>query len=548
MSDWTPCAQFAKGWQDATVPDDECARFFKSIGITLTPKQYDFITCPADDVGMGGARGGAKSYGVVYDWLWHDHQHGENANGMVFRRERTQLVEFIAEATKIFNRVNTIIAPEPKSPKWQWHARDSFFESPNGSRLRFVYLDKDADADKYQSGNMTRLYIEERGTFPREKPLNMIMGILRSGVGVPAQMKSTFNPGGVGHQHCKERYRLHDKIPKGYVIFTTEEGGSRCFIPSKLRDNPHLGEPYIRMLRAACAGNEALLNAWLDGDWDVIEGAFFNAWSGQHVIPEFDIPSDWLRFRSIRWGSARPLSVGWWAVVGDGWPIRGGDFRDDESAHAKTRGERDDEQRVASPPRGSLIRYREWYAQKSPGSNEGLKLTAEQIAEGIRERTPQGERIFYTVANPQIWDTDGGPSLAERFARAGLPCIPGDDKTSKELGHAGGWDELRARLVGREGTPAIFCFTNCPDSVRTIPALQHDRDHPEEIDGESEANPAHDWRYAVNSRPWVFAPPKPKIPDGVGFYADENGVTKSTLTVRQIIDRMQKKRLAEEMD
>ena len=290
MTDWTPCAQHAKGWADATVPDDECSRFLKSVGFTPTPKQYDFITCPADDVGFGGARGGAKSRGVVGDWLWHDHQYGDNANGFVFRRERTQLTEFINEATKVFNGVNAIIAQEPKTPKWQWHARDSFFESPNGSRLRFVYLDKDADADKYQSGNFTRIYVEERGTFPRERPLNQILGILRSGAGVPCQHKSTFNPGGVGHLHCKERYRLHDQYPLGYKIFTTAEGDTRCFIPSRLRDNPHLGASYVNTLRAACAGNEALLQAWLDGDWSMLEGAFFNSWSGQHVLEEFAIP------------------------------------------------------------------------------------------------------------------------------------------------------------------------------------------------------------------------------------------------------------------
>lgn len=521
--DWQPCAQFSSGWQDAKVPDTACSNFLRSIGFDPTPKQYDFITCPADDVGFGGARGGAKSQGVVGDWLWHDHQYGEAANGAVFRRERTQLTEFINEASKIFERVNSTIT-EPKARKWKWHALDKYFESPNGSRLKFVYLDNDADADKHQSGNFTRLYIEERGTFPRERPLNMVLGTLRSGSGVPCQQKSTFNPGGVGHGHCKERYRLYEQFPRGYEIFKTAEGDTRCFIPSRLRDNPYLGESYIRTLRAACAGNESLLNAWLDGDWSVVEGSFFHEWRNQHVIAPFDIPPDWLRFRSFAWGSAKPSSVGWWAVAPKDFrcesasggergdvPIRRSENSDGDNGLGS---ESDSADRGGNfVPKGAIIRYREWYAQKSTGSAEGLKLTAEQIADGIKQRDGD-DKIVYSVASPQIFLTKGGPSIAERMARRGVGFLPGDDARVSGYGHLGGWDQVRARLVGRDGVPAIFCFTNCADSVRTLPALQHDRDEPEEIDDESEAAAAHDWRFACMSRPWspaVEKPVKPKL-------------------------------------
>ena len=40
---------------------------------------------------------------------------------------------------------------------WRW---------PNGARLRFAYLERDADADAYQGHSYTRVYVEELGTFP----------------------------------------------------------------------------------------------------------------------------------------------------------------------------------------------------------------------------------------------------------------------------------------------------------------------------------------------------------------------------------------------
>jgi hypothetical protein len=44
----------------------------------------------------------------------------------------------------------------------------------------------------------------------------------------------------------------------------------------------------------------------------------------------------------------------------------------------------------------------------------------------------------------------------------------------------GGWDQLRARLVGDgEGRAMIVTFATCVDSIRTIPFLQHDPDRAE---------------------------------------------------------------------
>ena len=44
--------------------------------------------------------------------------------------------------------------------------------------------------------------------------------------------------------------------------------------------------------------------------------AFFDCWEAKrHVVAPFAIPPDWLRFRSMDWGSASPFSVGWWESV-----------------------------------------------------------------------------------------------------------------------------------------------------------------------------------------------------------------------------------------
>lgn len=61
---------------------------------------------------------------------------------------------------------------------------------------------------------------------------------------------------------------------------------------------------------------------------------------------------------------------------------------------------------------------------------------------------------------------------------------------------------MRARIMG-EDTPMLVVFSTCTDFIRTVPVLQHDEDHPEDIDTESEDHAGDEGRYACMSRPWI---------------------------------------------
>lgn len=445
-------------------------------------RQAAFITCPADDVGFGGARGGGKSDGVVGDWADHEERYGEHAIGMAFRRERTQLTELIERAKQVLKPIGH-----------QWHEQDKYFRGPKGGRLRFTYLENDSDADAYQGHSYTRLYPEEMGTFPSETPINKLQATLRSGHGVPCQLKGTCNPGGAGHQWVKARYKL-DTHPKGFELFEYEFTNpftkkkikkTRIFIPSRVTDNKYLGDDYVANLQMV--GNAQLVRAWLEGDWSVIEGAFFPEFSeARHVVAPFPVPDTWLRFRSADWGSFRPFSVGWWAVAGDDFSLRGG----------------------SKIPRGALVRYREWYGASAP--NVGLKLPAEDVADGIVERERHEPRdiegksaVTYGVLDPAAFASDGGPSIAERMARRQVFFRRADNARVSQRGAMGGWDQLRSRLIGDGERPMIYFFSTCRDTIRTLPALQHDQNKPEDVDTDAEDHAPDEVRYACMSRPYV---------------------------------------------
>jgi hypothetical protein len=258
-------------------------------------------------------------------------------------------------------------------------------------------------------------------------------------------------------------------------------------IPSRIQDNRIMldGDPgYVDRLRMV--GSKALVKAWLEGDWSAVEGAFFDCWDeGKHVLDPFALPEHWLRFRAMDWGYAAPFSVGWWAVVG-------------EDLYAQDRW----------LPRGALLRYREWYGADK--SHKGLRLTAEQVAEGIKAR--ESEPISYGVIDPAAWSEDGGPSIAERMFQKGVPMRRADNARVGKEGHLGGWDQMRSRLVGQDGNPMLFVFSTCRDFIRTVPVLQHDPDKAEDLDTEAEDHVADEARYACMSRPWVREGPKAKKP------------------------------------
>lgn len=411
-----------------------------------SPSQRALIECPVFEVFFGGARGGGKTDGMLGDFVVHAEQYGEHAIGLMVRRTRTELIETIERSKVLYPSLGAI-----------YHSQEGMWRFANGARLRFAYLERDSDADAYQGHSYTRVYVEEIGNFPSQAPIMKLMATLRSGAGVPCRFRATGNPGGAGHQWVKARYI--DPAPKGWKV-TTEGNRERVFIPSHVGDNPHLAADYVDNLRMS--GSPELVRAWLEGDWNVIAGAFFPEFGPHHIIPARSLPDMWPRFRSADWGSARPFSVGWWAIS-DG--------------------------QLSGLPRGALVRYREWYGWNGK-PNEGLKLTAEEVGAGILERDA-GENIQNgaSVLDPAAFANDGGPSIAERIhAGSGrkVDFRRADNRRIARLGAMGGWDQVRGRLKGEDGRPMIYFMDNCIHAIRTLPALQHDELKPEDVDTEAE--------------------------------------------------------------
>ncbi len=459
------------------------------INLNLHNRQGEAFSSLANEVLYGGAAGGGKSHLMrACAVLWCSSIPGLQV--YLFRRIRDDLVKNHMEGPNGFRAmlagwVNcgfvTIVEDEIRF----W----------NGSKIYLCHCKDEKDIYKYQGAEIHVLLIDELTHFTDTMYRFLRNRVRMVGIDIPSQYKDLFprvlcgaNPGNIGHLWVKNTF-----VDKGeYEIYRaskTEGGMLRQYIPARLEDNPSMTEDdpdYENRLEGL--GSPELVKAMRWGDWDVIEGAFFSEWDKQkHVIDPFPIPDSWLRFRSADWGSAKPFSVGWWTVVEDDFIHNG-----------------------ATIPRGAIIRYREWYGCEEGKPNKGLKLTAEEVGAGIKERDGK-ENITYGVIDPATFAEDGGPSIVERMRTPGSWWKRADNKRIAQRGALGGWDMMRNRLKGeKDGPPMIYVFKTCKDSIRTIPALQHDKNRAEDLDTDMEDHAADEWRYACMSRPWIPGPVESK--------------------------------------
>src|SRR6201996_882684 len=455
----------------------------------------------ASELFYGGERGGGKSdfqLGYQEDGAlrW-----GAGWRGIMFRKTYPELEELQSRAMEIFPASGaqfktTQSADYPFSNTWYW---------PNGATVKMRYIENEKDYGRYHGHQYTGISFDEVTEYATPSGLLRMLSTLRSAAGVPCTVRLTGNPGGVGHSWVKSRYI--DVCPPRTPFVDPETGFTRMFIPSRLADNQILldNDPQYRSrILAATSGNDALRKAWLEGDWNIVAGAFFDCWRPAMVIEPFTVPDSWMRFRSGDWGSARPFSFHWWTVVREPF------------IHPTTK------QLI---PRDAMIAYREWYGCEDPAKqpNTGIKMPPEEVGREIArlDALEPGIKITYGVLDPAAFASDGGPSIAERiYTGSGNKVLfrRADNKRVATVGAMGGWDQMRSRMSGEDGVPMLYFFDTCRDAIRTIPLLQHDSSHVEDIDTDMEDHAGDDVRYACMSRP--YNPPLPIPPAKPRFLAD----------------------------
>jgi hypothetical protein len=315
------------------------------------------------------------------------------------------------------------------------------------------------------------------------------------GLWVPDEWKGMFprvlagsNPGGIGHNFVKKTF-ITPAEPFQIVQQPASEGGFlRQYIPAKLDDNPTMAEndpDYINRLEGL--GNAALVKAMRDGDWNIVAGgALDDVWTDRVKRPRFAIPAGWRLDRSLDWGSAKPFSVLWYAEC-DGTEATLPDGR------------------KWAPPAGTIIVIHEWYGAR--GVNEGLKMSAKQVARGIidMEQSLVSGKWVMKMPSPgpadnAIADTQNPktPTIADDMATKGVRWERSDKSPGSRIN---GLELLRTRIweasKDHPEEPALYIFDHCRNLLEHLPVLQRDAKKPEDVDSSQEDHDYDSLRYRV---------------------------------------------------
>lgn len=339
-----------------------------------------------------------------------------------------------------------------------------------GSTIEFGYCDSESDVTQYQSAEYDCIRFDELTHFT-EFMYTYLISRIRGVNPFPKQIKSSTNPGGVGHAWVKARFI--DEHEPG-EMWTDDLGRARIFIPAKVQENKFLMEADPKYIQRLEQLPENQKKALLYGDWEIFEGQFFSEFRNNtdgyldrkftHICEPFPIPRSWTRYRSFDWGYSKPFSVQWWAVDND------------DVAYL----------------------YREWYGCTGE-PDVGLRLTPDEVAKRIaeieRELEPQG--VFIDgIADPAIWDVQTGESIAEVMARNNVHFRKADNKRIV------GWVQVRERLkFDEEGRSAMYIFKTCRHMIRTMPMQIHDEHKPEDLDTKLEDHALDSTRYFCMARP-----------------------------------------------
>lgn len=384
--------------------------------LKITKKQKSFIDATETEVLFGGAAGGGKSYGQMVDALLFALKHPRSRQ-LILRRTFSELEKsLIRTALSLYPREIFTLNSSTHTGKFK-----------NGSVVDFGYCATENDVYQYQSAEYDVIRFDELTHFTEGQYVYLISRV-RGANPYPKQIKSSTNPGGIGHGWVKSRFI--DPAPP-CTDFLGTDGMKRIFIPSLLDDNDFLisSDPYYKKRLLALPERER--KALLYGDWNIFEGQYFTEFSAkEHIVEPFEIPSGWRKYRTLDYGLDR-LAVLWIAVA----------------------------------PDGTAYVYREYCESNLPIS---------AAAEAICKRTPVGEDIYATLAPPDLW----ARSQETGKTKAGLFSEYGVNFTKTSNNRESGWLALKELLSTARGVPRLRIFNCCTEIIRCLPALTVDKLRP----------------------------------------------------------------------
>src|SRR5271155_1719294 len=467
------------------------------------PRQREFHESKAKYRLFGGAAGPGKTKALLWEAICQATE-VDGSDTLLLRRSYPEL-----EASLLSQFRRDVPSSEYKSYNEAKHV----VTWKNGSTTRFGYCRNESDVYQYQGAEFLFIGVDELTHFTL-KQWQFLTSRNRCPIpGSKCSMAGATNPGNIGHAWVKSLWVDH-KPPANFEQTDFYNPNDYEFIRAWLSDNPIYANDadYRHTLEVL---PEHLRKAFLDGDWNVFAGQYFDIFDyGRHTARPEDIRLEawWPRWISIDWGFQHPSAVYWHCAV---------------PATVESRKLIADRRTPQSTPSSSavscelsavgsqIVTYREFLQNG---------LSPRMLAQGIAERSGR-ENISEVFLSPDAFaHRTAEASIAEQvgdvLAVNGLPrpAIADDDRI-------GGWQYMYQLLESN----AWVVTENCAKLIECIPTLVRDTARVEDIRKMDGDDPADSARYGLVSGGRIagvaaaFAPsragqPPPLKPPGSGAH------------------------------
>ena len=419
------------------------------------PRQRQFHESKAKYRLFGGAAGPGKTKALLWETIGQAREVA-GCDTLLLRRTYPELESSLLA---YFRR------DVPRSLYKSYNESKHVVTWKNGSTTRFGYCRNENDVYQYQDAEFLFIGIDELTHFTLKQwqfltsrnrcPVRVYSAGENTGKRIVPCMAGATNPGNLGHAWVKALWVDH-QAPTGFEFPDLYDARDYDFIRARLDDNPIYANDveYRRTLESL---PEHLRRAFLEGDWNVFAGQYFDIFDyGRHTARPEEVRLEpwWPRWISIDWGFQHPSAVYWHCAV----PRDNG---------------------------ASIVTYRE-FVQNG--------LSPRMLAQAIAERSGR-ESITELFLSPDAFaHRTSEASIAEQLGDVlvanGLPRpAPADDD------RIGGWQLMYQMLESN----AWVITDNCAKLIECLPLLIRDDRRMEDIrkvDGDDAADAA---RYGLVS-------------------------------------------------
>jgi phage terminase large subunit len=417
------------------------------------PKQVEFHRTAAKYRLYGGAKGGGKSFTLLWEAVLTC-LNVPGCNVLLLRRRFTDLDRslidhfrkyipaFLYGGERNFNQTNHVV------------------RFPNGSVLFFGHCQHPGDEEQYNGTEWAFIGIDELTEWEYS-----MWAYLTAQVRCPHKtdiygkrftpsMAGATNPGGSGHAWVKNLWI--DKKPAPGQEPHTYNPKDYAFIRSTVDDNPVYANDasYQETLDRLPT---ALREAWKLGNWDVLSGQYFDVFSYQRNVVPAAVARSWIKpwwpkWIAVDWGFAHYTSILWFT--------RGDVMLEGRSAPVQV-----------------TITYRELAINRT-----SERALAEEIAAHTQTNPKQEhyEKIDSVYLSHDAFNTNryGDPvaqMIGEVLERHKMPQPTKIDAGPNS--RPPGWRKMYQLLEAEEW----FISDACPQLIDAIPQLMRSAEKPEDV-------------------------------------------------------------------